>query len=157
MTDIHGVVVGLFEDDVLQHGDGIDVLLLDRAVIHLLLTDHDTSGLGLEEDTTGGDGLRATVLELGDADRAEAYLEDADAIELDLLTHLEEVLEGFAQFLEHGLDVALLDGGLSLDELSEFLGTDKVVVVDSRGEVLALSLAVAVLVLGFNKFLRHNN
>jgi hypothetical protein len=31
-----------------------------------------------------------------------------------------------------------------------------VVVVDSRGEVLAVSGALAVFVLGFNKFLRHS-
>ena len=60
--------MGLFEDDVLEHGDGVDILLLDRTVIHLLLTNNDTSGLGLEEDATGGDGLGTAVLEFDDAD-----------------------------------------------------------------------------------------
>ena len=66
------------------------------------------------------------------------------------------MLEGFAELLEDGLDVGLLHRGLALDEVGEFLSADEVVVVDSRGEVLAVSGALAVFVLGFNKFLRHS-
>ena len=107
--------MGLLEGDILQHADGIDILLLDRAVEQLLLADDDARGLGLEEHAAGGDGLGTAVLNLGHADAREAHLEDADAVELDLLAHLEEVLEGLAQFLEDGLDVTLLHGRLVLD------------------------------------------
>ena len=148
--------MSLLEDDVLEHGDGIDEFLLDRTILSLLLTNNDTGGLGLEEYTAGGDGLGSAVLELGDTDRAEAYLEDADAVEFDLLAQFEEVLEGFAQFLEHGLDVALLHRCLALDEVGEFLGADEMVVVHCHRVVLTVSLAVAVLVLRFNEFLRHS-
>ena len=137
----------LLEDDILQHGDGVDVLLLDRAVVSLLLTHHDTCGLRLEEDAAGGDGLSTAVLKFHDADRREAHLEDTDAVELDLLAEFEEMLESLAELLEDGLDVGLLDRGLALDELSEFLGPDEVVVVDSRCKVLAVGRTLAVLVL----------
>ena len=147
--------MGLFEDHVLQEGDGVDVLLLHGAVLLLLLTNDHAGGLGLEEYAAGGDGLGTTVLEFDDTDAGEAYLEDADAIELDLLAEFEEVFEGFAKFLKDGLDVGLLHRGLALDEVGELLSADEVVVVDSRGEVLAVSGALAVFVLGFNKFLRH--
>ena len=129
--------MGLLEDNVLEHGDGIDVLLLDATIGLLALTDNDTGGLWLEEDATGGDGLSTTVLQFGDTDGAETDLEDADAIELDLLAEFEEVLEGFAQFLQHGLDIALLDGGLTLDEVGQLLGADEVVVVNGHGIILA--------------------
>ena len=99
--------MGLFEDNVFEHGDGVDVLLLDRTVIHLLLANNHASGLGLEKDATGGDGLGTAVLEFDDADRREANLEDSDAIELDLLAEFEEVFEGFAELLEDGLDIGL--------------------------------------------------
>ena len=128
-------------------GDGIDVLLLDATIGLLALTDNDTGGLWLEEDAAGGDGLGTTVLEFGDTDGAEADLEDADAIKLDLLAEFEEVLEGFAQFLQHGLDVALLDGGLTLDEVGQLLGADEVVVVNSHGIILAEGGTLFVLVL----------
>ena len=147
--------MGLFEDDIFEHGDGVDVLLFDRAVGHLLLTNDDASGLGLEEDATGGDSLGSAVLEFHNADRAEAYLEDSNAVELDLLAEFEEVLEGFAEFLKNGLDITLLHGGLALDKFREFLSANEVGVVDGGGVVLAVSGALAVFVLGFNKFLRH--
>ena len=139
--------MGLLEDNVLEHGDGIDVLLLDATIGLLALTDNDTGRLGLEEDAAGGDGLGTTVLQFGDTDGAEADLEDADAIELDLLAEFEEVLEGFAQFLQHGLDVALLDGGLTLDEVGKFLSANEVVVVNGHGIILAESGTLFVLVL----------
>ena len=139
--------MGLLEDNVLEHGNGIDVLLLDATIGLLALTDNDTGGLWLEEDAAGGDGLGTTVLEFGDTDGAEADLEDADAIKLDLLAEFEEVLEGFAQFLQHGFDVALLDGGLTLDEVGQLLGADEVVVVNGHGIILAEGSTLFVLVL----------
>ena len=147
--------MGFLEDDVLQQGDGIDILLLHRAVLFLLLTDHDTGRLWLEEHTTGGDGGGRAVLELRHADRAEADLEDTYTVELDLLSQFEEVLERLTEFLEHGLDVGLLHGGLTLDEVSEFLGTDEMIVIHGLGKVLPIGFAVTVLVLGFDKFLCH--
>ena len=145
--------MGLFEDHVLQEGDGIDVLLLDRAVVFLLLTDNYTSSFGLEQYTAGGDGSCTAVVQLGDTDRAEAYLEDADTVKAYLLTHFEEMLEGFAQFLEYGLDITLLHGSLTLDELSQFLSAYEVAVVNSGSIVLSVSQTVTVLVLRFNVLL----
>ena len=60
--------MSLLEDDVLQHSDGVDVLLLDRTILHLLLTDNNAGGLGLEQDAAGGDGLGTTIVEFGDTD-----------------------------------------------------------------------------------------
>ena len=97
--------MGLFEDDVLQEGDGVDVLLLHGAIGLLLLTYHDAGCLRLEEDATGGDVGSTAVLEFDDTNRGESHLEDADTVEADLLTHLKEVLHGTAEFVEDGLDV----------------------------------------------------
>ena len=148
-------VVGLLEDDILDEGLRHDELLDDLALLVRGLADDDTLALGLEENTTGGDGLGTAVLLRRGADGAEAHLEDADAVETDLLTELEEVLHGTAKLVEDGLDVGLLHTGLSLDELSEFLGLDEVLVVDGRGEVLAIGGRLVVLVLDLFEFLRH--
>ena len=50
-------------------------------------------------------------------DARETYLQDADALQLDFLTHLEEVLHGLAQLLQHGLDITLLNRCLTLDKV----------------------------------------
>jgi hypothetical protein len=42
-------------------------------------------------------------------DAGEADFEDADALELHLLTEFEEVLHRASEFIEHGLDVRFLD------------------------------------------------
>ena len=65
------------------------------------------------------------------------------------------MLEGLAQLLEHGLDVALLHRGLALDEVGELFGGHEVVVVNGLGKVLAVGFAGGVLVLCFNEFLTH--
>jgi archaeosine-15-forming tRNA-guanine transglycosylase len=65
------------------------------------------------------------------------------------------VLHGAAQFVEHGLDVTLLDARLRLDEVGQFLGLDEVLVVDRRGEPLAIGRLLIVLVLNFLEFLTH--
>ena len=144
---IHRVVVSLLEDDVLQQRDGIDVPLLDAAVLLLLLSDHDALRLGLEEHAARGDGGCRAVLHLVDADARESDLEDADAVEFHLLPHLEEVLQCASHLVEHGLDVRLLHRGLGLDELRQLLGLDEAVVVHRRGEVLTEGLVVLDLVL----------
>ena len=123
------------------------VLLLDGSVLLLLLAYDDALGLGLEQHAAGGDGLGRAVLDLGDADAREAHLEDADAVELHLLAHLEEVLQCTAQLVEHGLDVRLLDRCLRLDELGQLLGLDEAVVIDRCCEILAVGGILVVLVL----------
>ena len=91
-----------------------------------------------------------------DTDAGEAHLEDADAVQLHLLTQLEEVLHGTAQLVEHCDDVASLHACLKLDVLGECLGPDEVLVVDCLGEVLAVGIGTRILVLHFNKFLTHS-
>ena len=127
----------LLEDDILDERLRHDILLLDDTILDGLAHD-DTLRLGLEEHTAGGDGGSATVFELGDTDAGETYLEDADALEVDLLPHLEVVLHGLTQFGEHGDDVTLLDTGLRLDELRKLVGSYEALVIDSLGVVLAI-------------------
>ena len=151
---IHGVVMGLLEDHVLQERDGIHILLLHLAVL-LRLTRHHAGGLRLEQHSAGGDGAGTTVLNLVDANARKAHLEDTDTIELDLLAHLEEVLHSLTQLLEYGLDITLLHTGLLLDVGGQFVGTNEMVVVHGLGEVLAVGCIVLVVVFGFNKLLTH--
>ena len=66
------------------------------------------------------------------------------------------MLEGFTELLEHGLDVTLLDGGLTLDEVCQLFGANEMVVIDGLGKILAEGLTVTVFVLRFNKFLSHS-
>ncbi len=145
----------LLEDNVLEQRLGADVLLFDDALAVHRLTYHDALRLGCEEDATAGDGRGVDLLGLGDADAGESHLEDADAVDLHFLSELEEVLHGLAQFLEHGLDVRLLDRALCLDELAQLLGADEVDVVDGLGVVLAERLRILDLVLCLNEFLTH--
>ena len=65
---VHGVVMRLLEDHVLQERDGIHILLLHLAVL-LRLTSYHAGSLGLEQHSAGGDGAGTTVLDLVDADR----------------------------------------------------------------------------------------
>ena len=51
------------------------------------------------------------------------------------------------QFVEGCLDVALLDGALLLDEISDLLGGDELLVIHGCSEVLAESDTFTVLVL----------
>ena len=149
---VHGVVVGLLEDHILDEGLGHDVLLLHLAVL-VLLADDDTLSLGLEEHTARGDAGGAAVLLLGNTDAGEADLEDADAGEVDLLAELEVVLHGLAQLGEHGEDVASLHAGLRLDVVGQVLGLDELAVVHGLGVVLAVGDRLGVLVLTLDKLL----
>ena len=65
------------------------------------------------------------------------------------------MLHGCTEFIEDGLDVGFLDGGLGLDKLGQLLGLDEVLVVDRRGEPLAVGRGLVVGVLDFSEFLRH--
>ena len=149
---VHGVVVGLLEDHILDEGLGHDVLLLHLTVL-VLLADDDTLSLGLEEHTARGDGGGTAVLLLGDTDAGETDLEDADAGEVDLLAELEVVLHGLAQLSEHGDDVASLHTGLRLDVVGQVLGLDELAVVHGLGVVLAVGDRLGVLVLTLDKLL----
>ena len=144
----------LFEDDILDERLRHDILLLHDTILDGL-ADDDTLRLGLEKHPAGGDGGSATVFELGDSDAGEAYLEDADALEVDLLPHLEIVLHGLTQFGEYGDDVTLLDTGLRLDELRKVVGAYKALVIDCLGVVLAIGCRLGVLVLGLDVLLTH--
>ena len=151
---LEGGIVGLLEDHILHQRLDDHVLLLDLPVLLRLANDHPLS-LRLEQHAARGDILCAAVILLVRADGTESHLEDADAVELHLLAQFEEVLQGTAQLVEYGLDVTLLHRCLCLDELGQFLGLDEMLVVDSRGEPLALGSAVVVLVLEFLEFLTH--
>ena len=133
----HCILMCLLEDHILQELLGDGILLLDGAVGTTFLPRHHTGGLWGEQHTTGGDVLSTAVLSFPDTDAGEAHLEDADAVQLHLLSQLEEVLHGTAQLVEHGYDVRTLDRCLGLDELRKLLGSDETLVVDSLGEVLA--------------------
>ena len=154
---LEGGVVGLLEDDILDEGLGDDVLLHDLALLVHRLADDDTLRLGLEQHAALGDHLGTTALLRRRADGAEAHLEDADAVEADLLTEFEEVLHRTAELVEHGLDVTLLHTGLGLDEVGQLLGLDEVLVVDCRGEPLAVGGRFVVLVLDLFEFLAHKS
>ena len=147
--------MSLLEDHILDEGLGNDVLLLDLTLLVHGLTDHDTLGLGLEQHAAGGDVLRTAVILRGGADAAESHFEDADAFKFHLLAQFEVVFHGTTQLVEHGLDVGFLDRCLLLDVVGQFLGLDEVLVVDCRGEPLAVGGRFVVLVLKFGKFLRH--
>jgi hypothetical protein len=56
---------GAISMEDIEKGDGVDILLFDRSVFFLFLTNDHTSGLGLEEDTTRGDGGCTAVLRRG--------------------------------------------------------------------------------------------
>ena len=107
--------MGLFEDDILEDVLDDDVLLLHLAVL-LLLAHDDAFALGLEQDAAAGNGLGVTVVDVGDTDAGEADLEDAQALDADLLAQFEVVLHGLAQLVEHGTDITLLHRGLLLDK-----------------------------------------
>ena len=77
-------------------------LLADGTISTTGITGDDTDGLWREEDTTRGDVLRTTVLRFLCANRRESYFEDTDALQLHLLSHLEEVLHGTTKFVAHG-------------------------------------------------------
>ena len=93
----------LLEDHVLQELLGDGILLLDGAVGTTFLPRHHSCGLRGEQHTAGGDVLSTAVLSFLDTDAGEAHLEDADAVQLHLLSQLEEVLHGTAQLVEHGI------------------------------------------------------
>ena len=139
--------MSLLKEHVLDQALGHHVLLYDLAVLVRGLTDDYTLRLGLEQDTALGDGGGRAVLYLSNTYGGEADLEDADTVEADLLTQFEEVLHSAAQFVERCLDVALLDGALLLDEVSNLLGGDELLVIDRCGEELAVSQRLAVVVL----------
>jgi len=153
---LHRGVVGFLERHVLDEGLGDHELLHDLALLVDGLTDHDALALGGEDHAADGDVLGAAVVPRGGSDAREAHLEDADAVEAHLLSEFEEVLHGAAQLVEHGLDVALLDRSLGLDEVGQLLGLDEVLIVDRRGKPLAVGRRLVVLVLNFLKFLTHN-
>ena len=148
-------VEGFFEDDVLDEGLIDDELLNDLSLLVDSLTDNHSLALGLEQNTTGGDGLGTTIILGGCTDATETDLEDADAVEANLLTQLEEVLQGTTELIKDGLDIGLLHCGLSLDELSQLLGLDEALIVDRCGEPLAIGCGLVVLVLDFTKLLAH--
>ena len=144
---IHRVVVSLLEYHIFNQTDGGNVLLLNLALVVLLLTYHHALSFGLEQHTAGRDGRCGAIFGPGHADTGKANLENSDALELDLLSHLEEVLHSLAQFLQHGLDIALLYRCLSLDEVGNLVGAHKVIVVNGRSIVLAVCLVERVVVL----------
>lgn len=76
---------------------GIGVLLDYRSVGTVSLSRHNAGGLGDKDHTTGGDVLSTQVLHLADTDAGESDTEDADAIQTNFLSHLEEMLHGTAQ------------------------------------------------------------
>ena len=152
---LEGGIVGFLEYDILDERLDDDVLLNDLVVLVFGLTDDHTLTLRLEEYPAGGDVLSTAVILVVDTDAGESYLEDADAVETHLLTQLEEVLHGTAELVEDGLDVGFLDRCLGLDEISELLGLDEVLVVDRRCEPLAEGSAVVVGVLEFFELLTH--
>ena len=136
----------LLEGHILQQVDGIYILLADGAAAGLLLTYYYTLRLWLKQHTTGGDGAYGAILGLAYTDARETYLQDSDALQLDFLTHLEEVLHGLAQFLQHGLDITLLYRSLTLDKVGNLVGAHKVVVVHGLGVILAVGLCVVLVV-----------
>ena len=148
----------LLEDHILQQRNSIHILQLHCAITLLLLANHHSHCLRLEQHTSCGDGRCRTVLLLSHTDTAEAHLHDTDTVELDLLSQFEEVLHRLTEFLKHGLDVTLLHRCLTLDEVRQFLGADEVVVIHRSGVVLSVALRIVlVLVLCLNKLLTHKN
>ena len=148
--------MSLLEHHVLHQGLGDDVLLFDRAVLLLLLTDDHSLGLRLEQHAARGDRGGGAVVLLRHADGGEAHLEDADAVEVDLLAQFEEVLHGLAQLLQHGDDVTALHRCLRLDESRQLLGLDKLLVIHGLRIVLAIGGRLVVLVLCLNVLLTHD-
>ena len=134
--------VGLLEDDVLQQRLGVDVLLLHLTTGVHGLAYYDALCLRLEQYASASDGVGRAVLFLCDADAREADLEDADACQADLLTHLHEVLHGGAQLVQGSLDVTTLQRGLRLDEVGNLVGLDELLVVDGLGIVLVVRLRI---------------
>ena len=100
-----GGIEGLFEGDVLDEGLGDNELLNNLTLLVDCLTDNDTFALGLEQNTTGRDGLGTTIVLGGSTDGTESHLEDTNAIELYLLAQFEEVLQSTTKLVEYGLDV----------------------------------------------------
>jgi len=152
---VHRIVMRLLEHHVLDQFLGVDVLLHDLTLRVLRLAYDDTLYFWLEQHTTGGDGGGGDILGLGHADAGESYLEDAQTSQADLLSHLQEVLHGLAQFVEGSLDVAALQRCLALDESGDVVGLDEVLVIDGRCIILAVSGALGVVVLLFNVLLTH--
>ncbi len=154
------------EADVAEHGGGVveDLLLrlydgghaVDHAgTLHVDDTLEHGHGLGLEVHAAllhqRGSAARLSVA--GGAGYAD--LEDADALELHLLTQLKVVLHGAAQLLEHGTDVALLHGALRLDILCQAVGADELLVVDRSHVVLPERLRQLIGVTILLYFLTH--
>ena len=146
----------LLEDHILDQLLRYGKLLVDGAVGTASLTSDHSDGLRGEQHSAGRDVLGTYVLRLGGTDAGEAHLEDADAVEFHLLTHLEEVLHGGSQLVKHCDDVASLHACLRLDVLGECLGPDEVLVVDCLGEVLAACGGSSVCVLLLDKCLTHS-
>ena len=132
------VLFGFLEDDVFHEVLCYGELLGDSAVGSVVDTCHDADTLRGEQHATRGDVLRTQVLRLVGADAGEAHLEDADALQFHLLSHLEEVLHGSTQFVEDGYYVTSLHTGLCLDEVCQLLRSYEGLVIDGTCEVLAV-------------------
>ena len=102
------------EADVLEHGGGVIVgghlvVYQRRHTVHQGRTLHRGRLTRGRRGRLGGEqhaallhvGSRAALLRVGGR-AGDAHLEDADAVELDLLTQLQVVLEGAAQLVEYG-------------------------------------------------------
>ena len=148
--------MSLFEDHILDELLRHHVLLLHRTVTTLLLTYHHSYCLRLEQNAARGDGVGAAVLGLVDTDAGESHLEDADTLQVDLLTELEVMFHSLTQLLKNGDDVGALHTGLLLDVVSQTFGRDELLIIDCLGKELAVGAVVLVVVLGFNKSLCHN-
>ena len=131
----------LLEGHILDQGLGVDILLHHLAVL-LAGAGDDALGLGLEQHAARGDGRCRAVLRLRHTDAGEAYLEDADACQTDLLTHAQEVLHGGTQLVEGSLDVTALQRGLCLDEVGNLVGLDELLVIHGLGVILAVRLRI---------------
>ena len=135
---LHAVLMRLLEDHILDQLLRYGKLLGDSAVGSVVDTCHDADTLRGEQHATRGDVLRTQVLRLVGADTGESHLEDADALQFHLLSHLEEVLHGSTQFIEDGYYVTSLHRCLCLDEVCQLLRSYEGLVIDGACEVLAL-------------------
>ena len=95
-------------------------------------------------------GILETATLVGDA-----TLEDADTVDLHFLAQSDEMAQGIAQFAEHGDTVALLDGGLGLDEVGQLVGTDMLLIIHCLGIVLAVTQLLWTGNLLLDEFLTH--
>ena len=148
--------MGLLEADILDEVLGNDELLFHLTAGCDGLTDNDTLGLRLEQDTSLGDGRSVALLLLLDTDAGESDLEDTDTLGTDLLSEFEVVFHRLTEFREHGSDITLLYTRLLLDILSELLRLDEILVIHCLGVEPAIGCRTWVVVLCFNKFLTHS-